>query len=227
LYILDVRVDNLTMDEALWKIRGFLTDGQQHYIVTPNPDFLLKAQKDEEFKKILNKADLSLPDGIGLIFASWLTGERLRKRVAGVDLIENCKSKIKNLRVFLLGGYNGAAEKIALDWPAVVGFSEDADSPELFARIRECQPNILLVALGAPKQEKWIVQNLAKVPSVKVAIGVGSALNLLSGQIKRAHELLQAFGLEWFWRLLLEPRRFKKVWQSVVIFPLLVIKEKL
>jgi N-acetylglucosaminyldiphosphoundecaprenol N-acetyl-beta-D-mannosaminyltransferase len=85
----------------------------------------------------------------------------------------------------------------------------------------------LLVALGAPKQEKWIAKNLAKVPSVKVAIGVGSAFNLISGQIKRAPKIFQALGLEWLWRFFREPRRWRKIWRSVIIFPLLVIKEKL
>ena len=227
MHILGVRIDNVSMDEALNKIRDFLNDSRQHYIVTPNPDFLVLAQRDGEFREILNKADLSVADGFGLILASWLSGERLRGRVVGVNLVKDLRFKIYDLRVFLLGGFNGAAEKIAKDWPAVVGFSEDADSIEIFAQINQCQPNILLAALGAPRQEKWIAQNLAKIPSVKVAIGVGSALNLLSGQIKRAPKIFQALGLEWLWRLFLEPRRWRKVWRSVIIFPLLVIKEKL
>jgi len=226
-HILGVRLDNVSMEEALNKIRDFLNDSRQHYIVTPNPDFLVLAQKDEEFKEILNKADLSLPDGIGLVWVARLMGESLKERVAGVDLIENCKLKIEDLRIFLLGGYQGAAEKVAKNWTAVVGFSEEIDDIGIFARISQCQPNILLVALGAPKQEKWIAQNLAMIPSVKVAIGVGSAFNLLSGQIKRAPKIFQALGLEWLWRLFLEPRRWRKVWRSVIIFPLLVIKEKL
>lgn len=224
MYLLGVRIDNVTMEEALNKIRDFLNDSRQDYIVTPNPDFLILAQKDEEFKEILNKADLSVADGIGLIFVSWLTGERLKERVVGVDLVQKLKVQNIKLKVFLLGGYSGAAEKVAKNWPAVVGFSEDADSIELFAQIRQCQSNVLLAALGAPKQEKWIAQNLAKIPSVKVAIGVGSALDLLSGQIKRAPKIFQALGLEWLWRLFREPRRWRKVWRSVVVFPLLTIK---
>lgn len=225
--ILGVRVDDISMDEALVRIRDFLNDGQQHYIVTPNPDFLLKARKDKEFREILNEADLSLPDGVGLIFASRFLGEPLKKRITGLDLIENCKAKILNCRVFLLGGFNGAAKKIADTWPAAVGYGEDIDGMELFAQIRECQPNILFVALGAPKQEKWIVENLVKIPSVKVAIGVGSAFNLISGQIKRAPKIFRTLGLEWFWRLFLEPWRWRKVWQSIIIFSMAVIKERL
>ncbi len=241
LWLLNVRIDNLTMDEILRRIQGFLNDGKQHYIVTPNPDFLVLAQKDKEFRDILNKADLSVADGVGLIFVSWLMGERLRGRVVGIDLVKKIKSIYNapqpplnlrggvgelKIRVFLLGGFNGAAEKIAKNWPAVVGFSEDIDSMELFARIREYKPDILLVALGAPKQEKWIAQNLSKIPSVKVAIGVGSAFNILSGQIKRAPKFLRALGLEWLWRLFYEPRRWRKAWRSMVLFPLIVLKSK-
>jgi N-acetylglucosaminyldiphosphoundecaprenol N-acetyl-beta-D-mannosaminyltransferase len=222
-----VKIDNVSMEEALNKIRDFLNDSRQHYIVTPNPDFLILAQKDKEFKEILNKADLSLPDGIGLVWAARLMGESLKERVAGVDLIENCKLKIEDLRIFLLGGYQGAAEKVAKNWPAAVGFSEEADSIELLARINQCQPNILFAALGAPRQEKWIAKNLSKIPSVKVAIGVGSALNLLSGQIKRAPRIFQALGLEWLWRLFREPRRWRKILRSLIMFPFLVFKSKI
>ena len=225
--ILGVRIDNVSMDEALEKIRGFLNDGQQHYVATLNPDFLVKAYRDQEFRIILNKSDLNVADGFGLILASWFLGESLKSRVVGIDLIKNCKSNLENLKVFLLGGFNGAAEKIARDWPAVVGFSEDTEGAELFVQITQRQPNLLFVALGAPKQEKWIVQNLAKILSVKVAIGVGSAFDLLSGQIKRAPKIFQALGLEWLWRTFHEPRRFKKAWRSVVIFPLLFLKQKI
>ncbi len=224
--ILGVRIDNVSMGEALEKIEKFLNDRVQHYIVTPNPDLLIKAQKDEEFRKILNKADLSVADGMGIIFASWLMGQPLKGRVVGVDLVQDLRFKNYDLRIFLLGGFNGAAQKIAQGWPAVVGFSEEVDSAELFARINQCQPNLLLVALGAPKQEKWIAQNLAKIPSVKVAIGVGSAFDLLSNQIKRAPRFFQTLGLEWLWRLFREPRRFKKAWRSAFIFPLMVFRSK-
>lgn len=259
--ILGVRLDNVNMEQALQKIQGFLADGRQHYIVTPNPDFIVLAQKDKEFREILNQSDLSVPDGFGLILASWYLGERLKERVAGVELIEKLKNQtivasaaalerggakqphvfaddyriaasrlasglaMSGVKIFLLGGFKGAAESIAKNWPAVAGFTENLD--EAVNLINRCQPDILLVALGPPKQEKWIAQNLAKIPSVKVAIGVGSAFNILSGQIKRAPRIFQALGLEWLWRLFLEPRRWRKVWRSVTIFPFLVLKSKL
>lgn len=224
--ILGVRIDNLTMNEVLHKIQDFLRDGRQHYIVTVNPEFIVKAQKDREFCEILNNADLAIADGIGVIWASRIGGKPLKERVAGADLVKSLKFKVKSFRVFLLGGY-GVAEKIASEWPAVVGFSEETESMELFAQINQCQPDILLVALGAPKQEKWIAENLRKLPSVKVAIGVGGAFDMISGKIKRAPRFMQEMRLEWFWRLIKEPRRLPRIFNAIVFFPWLVLKSKI
>jgi N-acetylglucosaminyldiphosphoundecaprenol N-acetyl-beta-D-mannosaminyltransferase len=228
--LLGVRIDNITMAEALDKIRDFLNDGRQHYIVTPNSEILVLAQKDEEFRKILNNADLSIPDGAGLIWASRRLGKSLKERVTGTDLINQLKVNPpdggEKLKVFLLGGRNGVAKKIASDWSAVVGFSEETEDIELFARIRQCQPDILLVALGAPKQEKWITENLTKVPSVKVTIGVGGAFDFLSGKIRRAPVFIQKMGLEWFWRLILQPSRIGRIFNAVVVFPWLILKSR-
>lgn len=235
MHFLGVRVDNLTMNEVLQKIQDFLRDGRQHYIVTINPEFIIKAQKDREFREILNNADLAIADGIGIVWASRLAGEPLKERVAGTDLIEKLKIKneklalsgVEGLKIFLLGGRNGVAKKIASEWPAVVGFSDETGSTELFARIRQYQPDILLVALGAPKQEKWIYENLKKIPSVKVAIGVGGAFDMISGKIRRAPSFMQKMGLEWFWRLILQPWRIGRIFNAVVIFPLFILREKI
>jgi N-acetylglucosaminyldiphosphoundecaprenol N-acetyl-beta-D-mannosaminyltransferase len=233
--ILGVRVDNLTMSEVLQKIQDFLLDGRQHYIVTVNPEFIVRAQKDSEFKEILNKSDLAIPDGAGLLWAARILEEPLKERVAGVDLINQLKIKseklalsgVEGLRVFLLGGRNGVAGKIAGQWPAVVGFSEETGGTELFARIRQCQPDILLVALGAPKQEKWIAENLSKVPSVKLAVGVGGAFDMISGRVRRSPRFMQKIGLEWLWRLILQPWRVGRIFNAVIVFSWLVLKSKI
>ncbi len=226
-YLLGVKIDNVTMTDALQKIKGFLEDGRQHHIVTPNPEFLVLAQKDKEFREILNKADLAIPDGIGIVWASRILGEPLKERVTGVDLIDQLKVESEKLKVFLLGGRNGVAEKISSQWPEVVGFSEDIEDTGIFVRIRQCQANILVVALGAPRQEKWIYENLKKIPSVKVAIGVGGVFDLISGRIRRVPKFLQKIGLEWFWRLIKEPKRLPRIFEAVVIFPWLVFWNKL
>ncbi len=221
--ILGVKVDNLTMAEALQKVESFLKDGQQHYLVTPNPEFLVEAQKDEEFKEILNQADLAVPDGVGLILAARFLGQPFKQRVSGTDLMEKIcqKAAQKKWSVFLLGGQEGVAEK--------AGENLKKKYPGL--EIKGCsskacfdQPAILFVALGASKQEKWINENLKKMPSVKLAMGVGGAFDFMAGQVQRAPKFLRAIGLEWLWRFSCQPWRIRRIFKAVTKFPWLVIK---
>ena len=225
MYLIGVRIDNVTIEEALEKIRNFLSDGRQHQIVTVNPEFIVRAQKDDEFKRILNEANLVIPDGMGIIWASRILREPLKERVAGVDLIKKFKVQSSKFKVFLLGGRNGVAEKLAAQWSDVVGFSEDTDNA--LVSINQCQPDILLVALGAPKQEKWISENLKKIPSVKLAIGVGGAFDMMAGKVKRAPKLIQEMGMEWLWRLILQPWRAGRIFNAVIIFTFLILREKI
>ena len=220
--ILGVKIDNLIIEEALQKVEGFLEDSQQHYIVTPNPEFLVKAQKDEEFRKILNQADLAVADGIGLIFASWFLGQPLKQKITGTDLMEKIcqKAAQKKWPVFLLGDREDDLVK------------ETADQlkkryPELDIKTNLKETSILFVAFGAPKQEKWIAQNLKKMSSVKLAMGVGGAFNFMAGRIRRAPKFFQRLGLEWLWRLFCQPWRIKRIFRAVVIFPWLIIKNGL
>ncbi|MDD5589883.1 MAG: WecB/TagA/CpsF family glycosyltransferase [Candidatus Portnoybacteria bacterium] len=217
--ILDVKIDNVSTDEILKKVPIFLGDGFQHYIVTPNPEMLVLAQKNRDFREILNKADMAIADGIGIIFASLLFGKKI-KRIHGVDLMAKILAMAEN-RIFLLGG-RSVAEKIAKDYPAVIGFSEELENAT--AQINKLQPNILFVALGAPRQENWIAENLAKIPSVRIAMGVGGAFDLLSGKIKRAPKFMRKIGLEWLWRLILEPKRLSRIYRAVIVFPFLAVK---
>ncbi len=221
--ILDVKIDNLTIEEVIIKIDGFLKSEESHYIVTPNPEFLVKAQKDKEFKDILNNADLAVPDGIGLIFASYILNQPIKERVTGVDLMERiCYRAVEmNWSVFLMGANLGIAEKAAENlrkkYPGLeikAGFEEVIDQPE-----------ILFVALGAPKQEKWINDNLNKLSSVKLAIGIGGAFDFISGNIKRAPKFLRVIGLEWLWRFGCQPWRIKRIFNALIKFPWLVIKD--
>ncbi|OGZ34688.1 MAG: hypothetical protein A2Y98_02735 [Candidatus Portnoybacteria bacterium RBG_19FT_COMBO_36_7] len=237
MYLIGVRIDNVTIEEAFEKIRNFLSDGRQHQIVTVNPEFIVRAQKDDEFKRILNEANLVIPDGMGIIWASRILREPLKERVAGVDLIKKFKVQSSRpprkrercgqakFKVFLLGGRNGVAEKLAAQWSDVVGFSEDTDNA--LVSINQCQPDILLVALGAPKQEKWISENLKKIPSVKLAIGVGGAFDMMAGKVKRAPKLIQEMGMEWLWRLILQPWRAGRIFNAVIIFTFLILREKI
>ena len=220
--ILGVKIDNLIIEEALRKVEGFLEDGQQHYIVTPNPEFLVKAQKDEEFRKILNQADLTVADGIGLIFASWFLGQPLKQKITGTDLMEKIcqKAAQKKWSVFLLGDREDSLVKETAD-------QLKKKYPGLDIKTDLKEASILFIAFGAPWQEKWIAQNLKKMSSVKLAMGVGGAFNFMAGRIRRAPKFFQRLGLEWLWRLFCQPWRIKRIFRAVVIFPWLIIKNGL
>lgn len=222
MHIAGVKIDNLSMEEAVEAFAGFLNDGKQRHIVTVNSEFVVLAHKDERFRKILNNADLAVADGFGIVIASVLFGKKIKERVSGTDLMEKILYRGRG-KVFLLGGKNGVAQKISEKFSNIVGYSEDPK--EAVEKINRVGPNILFVALGAPKQEEWIAENFKKIPSVKVAMGVGGAFDFISGNVIRAPEFLRKVGLEWLWRFFLQPWRLKRIYRAIVEFPLLVLSK--
>lgn len=222
MHIAGVKIDNLSMEEAVEAFAGFLNDGKQRHIVTVNSEFVVLAHKDERFRKILNNADLAVADGFGIVIASVLFGKKIKERVSGTDLMEKILYGGRG-KVFLLGGKNGVAQKISEKFSNIVGYSEDPK--EAVEKINRVGPNILFVALGAPKQEEWIAENFKKIPSVKVAMGVGGAFDFISGNVIRAPEFLRKVGLEWLWRFFLQPWRLKRIYRAIVEFPLLVLSK--
>ncbi|MFA6215119.1 MAG: WecB/TagA/CpsF family glycosyltransferase [Patescibacteria group bacterium] len=238
--ILGVKIDNLSLQEVLEKISQFLDSKNQHYLVTPNPEFLVAAQKDKSFKEILNYADIAVADGIGLTKAAKFLGQRLQ-RVTGVDLVWSVSelAEQKECSVYFLGaGQNiagAAAEVIKQYFPnlKIAGSKSggevtnpQAANLDLIAEINAAEPKIIFIAFGQVKQEKWIFYHLDKMPSVKVAIGVGGAFDYISGAVKRAPVWLQRLGLEWLYRLILQPQRWQRIVKAVIVFPYLVIKNK-
>jgi N-acetylglucosaminyldiphosphoundecaprenol N-acetyl-beta-D-mannosaminyltransferase len=232
--LLGVRIDNILIDEALEKIEGFLNDGRQHYIVLPYAEFLVEARQDKEFCKILNKASLSLSDGFGpILFSPWF-GEPLKGRVMGVDLVEAIFDKFWDKHSFFLyGAREGTAQATADKFLQKHPFTKIrgtqngfGDEKEALEKIKKAAPEILFIALGMPKQEKWIAKNLKKLPSVKLAIGVGGSFDFISGRTRRAPKPVQKIGMEWLWRTIIYPKRIKKTWRSVGVFSYLAIKEK-
>lgn len=218
-------IDNVSMDEALMTIEQYIRNRSCEYIVTPNVDHLIKLQNDNEFQQIYNESSMRIPDGMPLIWASRYLKTPLRQKVSGSDLvIEICKvSAMKGYRLFFLGGEPPAAQlakerleqqyrnlKICGVYAPSFGFEHDAEENQKILRmIRESKPDILLVGLGAPKQEKWI-NKYYKELEVPVSIGVGITFGFISGMVKRAPLWMQRCGLEWFWRLLREPKRLWK-----------------
>ena len=213
--IFGVKIDNLTMDEALERIKGF--------VVLPYSEFIVRAQKDQEFKNILNSADFCLCEGRGLWLVARFLKKPIKESINGVDLIHNLKGKI-----FLFGGKEGVARKVKekLDTKVVGTEHGHQDLKKVIKKVNKAKPNILLVGLGSPKQEKWIYENLAKMPSVKMAVGVGGAFDFISGRVKRAPKFLQKIGLEWLWRLILQPWRIKRVSKGVIGLSWLVVRTK-
>ena len=201
--ILGVRVDRVSLREAIKLVDEWVKQDKKRYIVTVNPEFVMLAQKDEEFKKIINSADLAICDGVGLRLA-----DRRLKKVTGVDLMLSLIKK--GYKTVLAGGRAGIAQKAVLTLRSnLVGICE----PDV-EKINKIKPDLLFVALGMGKQEKWIVDNLPKL-NVKVVMGVGGALDQIAKPWLRAPKLVRQIGLEWLYRLILQPRRIKRQWQLV------------
>lgn len=210
--ILDVTVDNLTRAEAITQAEHFLDEPRLHHIVTPGPEFLLEATAHPRFRKILQAADLSLADGFGLHIGARMTGQRLRQRIPGADFVLDLMAvaERRKSRVFLFGAQIGVAEAAAmrllqiypmLDIVGTESGSRGSWSPvndrRIVERIHIAKPDILLVALGAPKQELWIHRHRAALHQVKIAMGVGRTFDYLAGTIPRAPKIFRDTGLEW------------------------------
>lgn len=221
--IMDVPINNVTMEEAANQVVGYLQGTGQHTVFTPNPEIIMEAQDDQEMMTILKKADLVVADGIGVVLASKiLKVPTLPERVGGFDLMQNVLNKIKDteIRVYFLGSKPGVATEAVKNmkkkYPGIniVGesdgyFTQDHE-PALINTIKDLNVNLLLVGLGAPRQEKWINQHLENL-GVNVAVGVGGSLDVMAGVVKRAPEIYQKLGLEWFYRLITNPKRAKRM----------------
>ncbi len=210
--LLNVMIDNVTMAEALDRAKDFLHAKSFHHIVTPGPEFLLEATAHPRFQRILNQADLALPDGMGLHFGSRLTRQRLIARVPGADFVDEllALAEREEKSVFFFGGAPGtadtAASVIARRHPRlnIVGIESGYRGPwqklhdrRIVEKIHFAKPDILLVALGFPKQELWIDQHRHALHDVAIAIGVGRTLEYLAGTIKRAPAIMRQSGFEW------------------------------
>ncbi|MDA1209359.1 MAG: WecB/TagA/CpsF family glycosyltransferase [bacterium] len=235
-HLLGIPLDPVTADEAISCIQDLLEEGQ-HHIMTPNSEMLVAAKKDVEFHSILNTTSLNIPDSIGLVWMARLMGQKLPERVTGVDTVTRLCSQLDERHpVFLLGGGSGvgrgASEVLLARNPDLriagtfAGSPRDEDSEAIIAIINKAEPHLLLVAYGSPAQDKWIAKHIKSMPSVRVAMGVGGTFDFLAGNTKRAPVLFQKLGLEWLWRLVLQPSRIGRIFTAVVVFPFMVIRSK-
>lgn len=218
--VLGVAFDNVTMDEAVdWALAMLEEDGP-HLVVTPNPEIVQRAAKDPEFAGILSKADLVIPDGIGVVYAAKILGRPLKGRVPGIDFASALLERAAGTgrRLFLLGAAPGVAEQAAVNlraaYPglAVCGTHDGyfkEDGPVVDA-IRESGADIVFVCLGFPKQEKWIAAH-GEAAGARLYIGLGGSLDVFAGKVERAPESFQKLGLEWLYRLVKEPSRIGRM----------------
>ena len=228
--ILGVKVHKVTMEEALEHLEYMAQNGRPQIVITLNTEMVMLAQRNQEFRKILNNAALVLPDAVGLVWASRVLGEPLPERMAGVDTVERFASNAsrKNIRFFLLGAAHGVADKVAHRlqerYPGLVVSGTYAGSPypddeeQICKRIIAAAPHVLLVAYRVPEQEFWIARNLQRL-DVPVVINVGATFDFIAGVIRRAPLWMQKHGLEWLYRLICQPSR----WRRVVALPRFVI----
>lgn len=231
LRLLGVPIHDVTMDETVQWIDRWIAEGGAHQIATVNPEFLMKAQENSAFKVTLRQASLCIPDGIGIVLAARLRGHALRERVAGSDLVPRLGQEAaqRGWRVFFLGAAPGIAERTAEvlseRHPGLPVAGCYAGSPAvdeeagIIQRVRASDADLLLVAYGAPKQDLWLMRNLA-LTGAAVGIGVGGSFDFVAGISRRAPRWVQRLGLEWLHRLVQEPWRWRRqlalprfVWQ--------------
>ncbi|MDD5594189.1 MAG: WecB/TagA/CpsF family glycosyltransferase [Candidatus Margulisbacteria bacterium] len=216
-----IKVDNVTLTEAAEIVRHFIIEGKPRVVVTPNPEMIVAAQTDAGFKKLINSADLRVADGISMVVVSRILGRPLKERVSGIDLMLKLLEigADYNYRVFLLGGAPGVAEEAAKNikdkFPGLViagvqnGYFNASDETGVVKKIKESDPDLLFVGLGAGRQEQWLNRHLYEL-GAGVGMTIGGSLDVLSGRKQRAPKWVQALYIEWLYRLITEPQRWKR-----------------
>lgn len=227
--IFGVDIYNTTLKDTIEVLKEYLKGDTLKKIYTPNTEIVMAAKDDDNLRKLLNRGDLIIPDGIGLIYGSRIQGKPLKERVTGFDTsIELLKiANEKGYSLYLLGGKDGiardAAKNISEQYPNIkiagyhhgyfegshLGHKDTEEELEIIKEINEKKPDIIFVGLGFPKQEIWIDSNSHRL-NAKVIIGNGGVMDILSGNAKRAPEIYQKLGFEWLYRLIKEPSRIKR-----------------
>lgn len=222
LTILKTGIDPINGQEALEQIRAFIASGTPHQVVTANAEIIYQASHEESMCRVINEAQMVTADGSGVIWASRKLGQPMRQRVTGIDLVNQiCAYSAKEgWKLYILGSAPGvaatAAENIRKKYPGchIVGthhgYFKPEEEPAILEEIKRLRPDVLFVALGAPKQEFWIANHMQEL-QVPVAMGIGGSMDVLSGNVKRAPKWMQKMSLEWLYRLCKEPTRYKRM----------------
>jgi N-acetylglucosaminyldiphosphoundecaprenol N-acetyl-beta-D-mannosaminyltransferase len=227
--VLGIKVHRITLDETVERIGEFVKERKPRLLVTLGTEMVMAAQKNAEFRKVLNNADLVCADAVGIVWAARKLGAPLEEKVAGIDVLGRIAemSEREGWRLFFLGAAEGMAES-AIDalrskYPRmlVAGhhhgyFSDDGPVKKM---IKEASPDVLFIALGSPRQELWFWKNKDEL-LVPVGIGVGGSFDVLSGKLRRSPQWMINLGLEWLYRLYLEPWR----WKRMMVLPLFALR---
>lgn len=217
--ILGVPIDNITMEETIEKLSVALNEDHCHAVYTPNAEFMMESWRNKEFRGILSRADMCVPDGAGVVLASRILKTPLSTNVPGIDLSSGLMAKDhgRKLKVYLFGSKPGVAEEAAQNleniYPGIEicgtrnGYFTRDEEPEIVSSIAAASPDLLLVALGRMKQESFIERYKNQL-NARVCIGVGGSLDVFAGRVSLAPEIFRKNGFEWLYRLCKEPKRF-------------------
>jgi N-acetylglucosaminyldiphosphoundecaprenol N-acetyl-beta-D-mannosaminyltransferase len=234
--ILGLRVDRTSTEEVLGTIRAYIDQRVPRHIVTADASMVVIARRDPELAAIVQGADLVTPDGAGILWASKQLRRPIAQKVSGVDLVgQLCRiSAESGCRLFFLGAAPGvaeeAAENLRRQYPGtqIVGTRDGYFTPQeeagVVAQIRDARPDVLFVAFGIPKQEKWITRHKAEL-GVPVSVGIGGSFDVYSGRVKRAPVAMQKASLEWLYRLWSNPKKIGKV-MTLPKFALMTLRQR-
>ena len=221
MHVLGCRLDPLDSDAAVERVLAFAREGNGAHVVTLGTEMVVYAQRDARFREVVNNAALSLCDTVGLLAVARHRGARLRERVAGVELIERLAAgaAAQELPIYLLGGAEGVAADAAAALQARHpglrvagvrnGYFQDQESPQVTAAVAASGARMLFAGMGFPRQEYWLSSHLRET-GCGVGIGVGGSFDVIAGRIERAPQLVRRLGLEWLYRLVREPRRWRR-----------------
>ena len=239
-YIHGIRIDTLTREQASARLCRMLSENalKAQAIFTPNAEMIYRGVRHPEFAAVLNSSALNTADGVGTVWAARRLGTPLPERIAGIELGEEALrlAAQKALPVFLLGGKSGVAYRAAAKLRQryhglnIVGTHhgyfdvEEAQNQEVINAIRAAAPKLLIVCLGSPRQEKWIIDNRDSLDGVNVVMALGGSLDVWAGDVRRAPALLQKAGMEWLWRILCSPTRLSRA-KALPAFVIMTIKK--
>lgn len=232
--LLGFNIDNLTFEKSIEKAKLLIDGSKVSQIITINPEMLQNAEKDSNFANIINNAEMVIPDGVGVEIGLRLSGYKV-KRIPGVDFAKKLleESALSSIPVAIVGAkeeiVNRAVTNLKQEIPGlnIVYFHNGYfnNDNEIYEQLKIKSPKLILVALGSPRQEEFIF-NAKKILNPALMIGIGGSLDVWSGYVKRAPKIFQILGLEWFYRTISQPSRFKRIFPTLPMFLIKVLTYK-